>query len=458
MADQGKPQGILTTKPAQLQTIKVVAIDSTALDPKDKQILCSAICYCNYNPNKGKKQNNLYQSCVSERLKEMDEMMFNQSPYKPEITYDMHTDPPEPIMDKNILTKGHKYVWGWKTFFKKKLVKIRVMNMRKDRAINYEWFNSIKEEEVLNSELPMNWFIGYDYGTGVVIQAGTLPLMGSVESDPLPAPYVLLNRVLKPLRVEKIGDLHRGNYSTDEIPLIKGYLANHWLARFDIEDDQKLEYFAKLQDEPKLNRRINHMHFKKEQDYKAWVATQEKGAIGGGLLTPQGGEDYVGAIPAIRAVLYFKEGYSDEMREAIAQCFDDYQEYAKAHLTWLWQDEPPNGAGGASLAFEKVKPIRNILKLYSPMKAFNFLYISGKEKFATGAWEFFVNGRSQWQAQKKNYQSTLTFSMPIDWVGENSKAFIELFIKCAQRLKAKHGYAGYACIISQIRSDKNEPN
>lgn len=127
MADQGKPQGILTTKPAQLQTIKVVAIDSTALDPKDKQILCSAICYCNYNPNKGKKQNNLYQSCVSERLKEMDEMMFNQSPYKPEITYDMHTDPPEPIMDKNILTKGHKYVWGW---IKK--------NWLKDKGYEYE--------------------------------------------------------------------------------------------------------------------------------------------------------------------------------------------------------------------------------------------------------------------------------------------------------------------------------
>lgn len=127
MADQGKPQGVLTTTPAQLQTIKVVAIDSTALDSKDKEILCSAICYCNYNPNKGKKQNNLYQSCVSERLKEMDEMMFNQSPYKPEITYDMHTDPPEPIMDKNILTKGHKYVWGW---IKK--------NWLKDKGYEYE--------------------------------------------------------------------------------------------------------------------------------------------------------------------------------------------------------------------------------------------------------------------------------------------------------------------------------
>ena len=198
------------------------------------------------------------------------------------------------------------------------------------------------------------------------------------------------------------------------------------------------------------------MHFKTEEDYKAWVATQEKGAIGGGLLTPQGGEDYVGAIPAIRAVLYFKEGFSDEMREAIALCFEDYLVFAKDHLTWLWQGEPPQGES-TSNTFDKVKPIRKILKNYTQMKELSLLYTSGIEKFATGAWEFFISGRSQWQAQKKNYQSTLTFSMPIDWVGENSKAFIDLFIKCAQRLKVKHGYAGYACIISQIRSDKNEP-
>lgn len=127
MSDQGKPKGTLATTPTQMPTIKVVAIDNDALDPKDKEILCSAICYCNYNPNKGKKQNNLYQSCVSERLKEMDEMMFNQSPYKPEITYDMHTDPPEPIIDKDILTKGHRYVWGW---IKK--------NWLKDKGYDYE--------------------------------------------------------------------------------------------------------------------------------------------------------------------------------------------------------------------------------------------------------------------------------------------------------------------------------
>ena len=44
--------------------------------------------------------------------------------------------------------------------------------------------------------------------------------------------------------------------------------------------------------------------------------------------------------------------------------------------------------------------------------------------------------------------------MPIAWVEENTKVFIGLFIKCAQRLKANHGYAGYACIISRIRDNK----
>lgn len=198
------------------------------------------------------------------------------------------------------------------------------------------------------------------------------------------------------------------------------------------------------------------MFFKTKEDYEAWAEKQEKGAVGGGLFVAPAPEDYVGAIPAIRAVLYFKEGYSDEMREAIVQCFDDYQTYAKEHLTWLWQDEPPKGEKTTS-TYKDTKALADILKSYSQMKEFNLLYTSGKEKFAAGAWEFNVGGISKWQSEKGTRQSTLTFSMPIDWVDNNSKLFIDLFIKCARRLKVNHGYAGYACIISRIRDGKNEP-
>lgn len=114
MADQGKPQGTLKTAPVQLQTIKVVAIGSDQLDPQDKKVICKAICYCNVNPNKGKSGNrDQHQSCVSERLGELDKFLNHQSPYKAEVNYDMHRNPPAPIMDNGIITKVHPYLPGW---------------------------------------------------------------------------------------------------------------------------------------------------------------------------------------------------------------------------------------------------------------------------------------------------------------------------------------------------------
>jgi len=113
MAEQAKPQGTLKTAPVQLQTIKIVAIGHDQLDPQDKVVICKAICYCNTTPNKGKTNQNLHQSCVSERLKELDRFLNHQSPYKPEVNYDMHKNPPEPIMDKGSLTKAHDYLPGW---------------------------------------------------------------------------------------------------------------------------------------------------------------------------------------------------------------------------------------------------------------------------------------------------------------------------------------------------------
>lgn len=113
MAEPEKPLGTLKTTPAQLQTIKVVAIGGNQLDPQDKEVVCKAICYCDTRPNKSKAGRNQYQSCVSERLKELDRFLGHHSPYKPEVNYDMHKNPPEPIMDKGILTKAHDYLPGW---------------------------------------------------------------------------------------------------------------------------------------------------------------------------------------------------------------------------------------------------------------------------------------------------------------------------------------------------------
>jgi hypothetical protein len=94
-------------------TTTVVKINQPQLDPVDKKVICSAICYCKDTPGVGKDGRSLKQSCVSSRLAELDVVLKHRSPYKPEINYDMTKSPPAPIMDSGIDTKGHDWLAGW---------------------------------------------------------------------------------------------------------------------------------------------------------------------------------------------------------------------------------------------------------------------------------------------------------------------------------------------------------
>lgn len=94
-------------------TTTPVKINTPGLDYSDKKVICSAICYCNNTPGVGKDGRSLKQSCVSDRLSQLDKYMMHRSPYKPEVNYDMTKEPPAPIMDSSIETKGHDWLPGW---------------------------------------------------------------------------------------------------------------------------------------------------------------------------------------------------------------------------------------------------------------------------------------------------------------------------------------------------------
>lgn len=83
------------------------------LDPRDKKVLCSAICYCSTTPNISQDGKNLKQACVGQRLGELDEILQGRSPYKPEISYDMTKNPPQPILDSQTGTNAHGWIPGW---------------------------------------------------------------------------------------------------------------------------------------------------------------------------------------------------------------------------------------------------------------------------------------------------------------------------------------------------------
>ncbi len=129
-----------------------------------------------------------------------------------------------------------------------------------DHIVNVGWLTAINNAMVekvgglaaLRSELPADWFAKYDYGNGLVIQAGPEPEIATVELDPKPSIYVLPAMALKDVRLEDYDDLHYG--SKDGEPRLTGLAAKAWLERFDVPSEDLMRYKTKLLHEPKLTK------------------------------------------------------------------------------------------------------------------------------------------------------------------------------------------------------------
>jgi hypothetical protein len=116
-------------------------------------------------------------------------------------------------------------------------------------AINRHYLEKIGGESTVRSELPMDWFRIFDYGEGIVIQAGAKPDAAPVDEAP-PARMVLPNMLLLPIRTPTV----RLQYASSERePRLIGAAAEQWLKRFDVPLDQMMGYKAKLLDEPNLD-------------------------------------------------------------------------------------------------------------------------------------------------------------------------------------------------------------
>ncbi|OLI17351.1 hypothetical protein DXO226_11420 [Xanthomonas oryzae pv. oryzae] len=104
--------------------------------------------------------------------------------------------------------------------------------------------------DALRNELPGNWFAYYDYGAGTVIQAGPVPEIASVDDDPMPATYLLVNHLLKRFRSTTLKDFHGATLGGEPFLGVVG--TAQWLRRFDIPDEDLVTYQAKLLNMPKL--------------------------------------------------------------------------------------------------------------------------------------------------------------------------------------------------------------
>lgn len=180
----------------------------------------------------------------------------------------------------------------------------------------------------------------------------------------------------------------------------------------------------------------------------------EEMRVPGGLLSG-GAKDYIGAVPALSGVLFFKNAHEPEVREAICACFDEYAAFSGAHLTWLWRAEPPVGPN--KIAYPKAKPIRELMSQLSADHLVSFAYTSGERAEDAGDWEFQVYGLQGWRAKMGDWGvSAVRFAVPLLSLDDHPTVFQSMFVSFARRLKALHGYGGHALVLSAPRAHENE--
>lgn len=133
------------------------------------------------------------------------------------------------------------------------------MVLKPDTFKTVSWLTAINRDMVaqagglhtLRSELPPDWFAFYDYGAGIVIQAGNEPDLAATAIDPKPPQYALPNAALKSLRSAVFG-LHLAASAAGE-PRLTGLKGEAWVERFDVSDEELLDVKARLLDTPRLD-------------------------------------------------------------------------------------------------------------------------------------------------------------------------------------------------------------
>lgn len=76
-----------------------------ALAKADQRMLCAVLCCCANSPvpaASGSDRNG-YQTCADQTFSAAEEFMGTESRFKPEVSYNMQTNPPTPLMEKSIL-------------------------------------------------------------------------------------------------------------------------------------------------------------------------------------------------------------------------------------------------------------------------------------------------------------------------------------------------------------------
>jgi len=112
-------------------------------------------------------------------------------------------------------------------------------------VLDQRFVNKLGGQDVLTQRLNEMGLEAIAYAHGLIVKAGDWPSIGWIEKGRgMPAPYVLANHILRPVRAPKIMNLHYGSIA-GEVRFVPE-TTKMWQQRFDVPDEEIPYYIEEM--------------------------------------------------------------------------------------------------------------------------------------------------------------------------------------------------------------------
>ena len=186
-----------------------------------------------------------------------------------------------------------------------------------------------------------------------------------------------------------------------------------------------------------------------------------------GLYEPAHRKGITGAALVVRGVLYFRNGFAPDVRQALVRCFKQYnaaiEEYHHAleavagepasksgPLRWLYAE------GEEPAQYDKAPGFESIAARVPADETLAVAMTSAEHKLAAGFYEFTVFALSEGKAARKRGLDGLAFTVPRAFLVQRPGVFETLFNAFAKDLPTVHGHGGLAVNLPPMGRRPNE--
>lgn len=203
-------------------------------------------------------------------------------------------------------------------------------------------------------------------------------------------------------------------------------------------------------------------------EIEAWAKDPQRAdTMPYGLYEPPHRKGITGAALVVRGVLYFRNGFTPEVRSALVNCFDQYgaviEEYHHAAEVAAGQQPSKNGPlrwfyaeGEDPTPYDKAPGFKSLAKSVPANQTLAVAMTSAEHKFATGFFDFTVFALSDWKAERKRGLDGVAFTVPRSFLVHRPARFQAMFNAFAQALPTVHGHAGFAVNVPPMGRRPNE--